>query len=379
MDAYIVYGSKLDTLERLVLDSLTSEALFQSRVEVSFGGKNITKELKINKILVQDNETDLDRLRTGTTMIILVGSRTHNSITAEVYDAGYITNESLKYRDQLIIGKGNVDTDSNVMVVYHKVVGDGVRLEREAVKYSPLSDFMPEAYVPVVATGIGMLLLHFFNIFKTIAEFLTLKLGRKKKTFGYTGPQIKGIHLKEIGAILGASFVLGFAVTWTFTGPSMKFFDLIFLNAGICLFAALSHELTHRIIGRFFGIKMEYRFWYGGSLITILTAFLGNSFGIQGFLLEKGDDNISTWKYGVTKLAAPVVSMFIAMAFAVLYLKNPGVIFQMVYTTASIWAMAEIFPVEGLDGYDVKKWNRLVCFIFLILISIVFFAINFIQ
>jgi hypothetical protein len=403
IDLYIVYGSKLDTLERLVLDSLSSDALIiKPRAEVRFEGTNITKEIKINKKLFQENETHLESLRAGISLIILVGGRTHNGISAEVYDAGYITNESTKYMDQLIIGKGKIDTDSNVMVVSHRVVGEGERLERESVKYSPLSYFVPEEYVPVVATGIGMLIILLIPVFKTVARFLiemtqeffeerALDIGRKRITFGYTGPQIRGIHLKEVGAILGAAFILGLGVTWTFTGPTTKFFDLISLIASICLFAGLSHELTHRIIGRHFGIEMEYRFWYSGAFIAILTAVLGNSFGIPGFLLEKGEVNIrkepslepspepSTWKYGVTKLAAPIISTIITVTFAFLFIQNPGVIFQMIYTTAGIWAMAEIMPAKGMDGHDVKRWNRRAWFIFFILIVIIYFTLNFIQ
>lgn len=36
-------------------------------------------------------------------------------------------------------------------------------------------------------------------------------------------------------------------------------------------------------------------------------------------------------------------------------------------------------PVRGLDGYDIKGWNRLIWFIFFIVILVVFFSVNFIQ
>jgi hypothetical protein len=380
VDMYIVSGSNLDLVERTILDSITSDSFsMESQVKVVDGGRNITTEVKINKKLLSDNETTLEELKGGISVIILVGSQSRNRITEEVYDKGYITNESTPYIGQLTIGKGQIDSDSNVMVIYHKTAGEGKKLEREAVKYSPLRGFMPDEYVPVAATAIGMFLLSFFNIFKTVAEFLALDIGRKKKKFGHTGPKIMGINLKEAAAVFGAAMVLGFAVTWTFAGPTAGFFNLLLLNALICLFAALSHELSHRLIGRLFGIKIEYRFWPMGSFVTVVTAFLGNSFGIQGFLMEKVDEDISRWKYAVTKLSAPVISTTITVIFAYVYIGNPQVIFQMIYTTASIWAMAEIMPVKGLDGYDIKRWSKLVWFVFFAIISIIFFSVNFIQ
>jgi hypothetical protein len=380
VDMYIVYGSDLDLFERLVFDSLTSDALsVKSQARFSEGNETVVKDIKINKKLLSENETSLERLKEGAALIVLVGGRTHNSITGKVYDSGYMVNESTKFMGQLIVGRVDLDNDSKAVVLYHKIAGEGVRLEREAVKYSPLREVMPEEYVPVAATGIGLILMHLFAISKTIAEFLALDIGRKKKTFGHVGPKIMGVRVREAAAILGAASVLGFAVTWTFAGPSSGFLSLLFMNSWICLFAALSHELSHRLVGRLFGIKIEYRFWYMGSFITIVTAFLGNSFGIQGFLMEKIEGDISKWKYAATKLAAPLISTTITVIFAVLYLNNPGVVFQMVYTTASIWAMAEIMPVKGLDGYDIRRWNRLLWFLFFMTISIIFFTVNFIQ
>lgn len=328
VDVYIVYGSDLNIIERAVLDSLISDSFsMQSRaVFVSEGNETVMREVEIRKRLLSDNETSPGDLGEGTNIVVLVGGRNRNRITEGVYAAGFIVNESTRFMGQLIVGTGSLDSDSRVIVLYHRAVGEGERLEREAVKYSPLRGFVPDAYVPVVATGIGMLLMNLFNITKTVAEFLALDIGRKKKVFEHAGPSFRGIRLREVSALLGAAFVLGFAVTWTFVGPKTEFFSFLFLNSGICLFAALSHEISHRLTGKLFGIKVTYKFWYMGSFITIVTAFLGNAFGVQGFLMEKLEGDVSRWKYAVTKLVAPVISTTITVIFAFLYLHDPGVI-----------------------------------------------------
>ena len=370
LNIYIVEGSDINLIERMILDSISTQ---HEKLEVEAeGGVEIqTKETRL-----LDNETNLSALLKGPSLLLVVGGEKSNKITHEIISSGYEINESNKYLNQIKVGRVRLDDDSKGIILWHPV---NEKLERKAVEHSPLSGIVEDEYIPVAASGLGVLLISLFNALKAAAEFMALDIGRKRKPFGHTGPSFKGVYLKEVAAVLGASLVLGFAVTWTFAGPTPDFINLLPLNAAICLFAALSHELSHRLIGRFFGIEIEYRFWYMGSFITILTAFMGNAFGIQGFLMEKIDKDIKKWQYALTKLAAPIMSTGIAVVFALFYLKNPDVIYQIIYTTASIWAMAEILPVRGLDGYDIRNWNRIIWLIFFIVISAVYFSVNFIT
>lgn len=381
VDMYVVYGENIDAFERMMIDSFTSNPPSLKSVTAIVNGRNEAKDVKVNVIQVSEKDTNLAQLAKAQ-LLILVGGPTHNNITREVYLGGYIVNESSRFQDQLIVGSGKLPSKTSVMVLRHNVKNEpsaGERLERQAVKYSPLTTFFAEEYVPVVATGIGMFLMTFANIVKAMLESLTGEVGKKRFTFGHKGRRIRGVSIRETFALVGAALVLGFAVTWTFTGPTSKFFDYIFLNSAICLVAGLSHDLVHRVLGKTFKIKLEYRFWYGGSFITILTAFLGNSFGMQGFLLEKPDEKISKWKYGVMKVAGPLFSAVVAGLFAGMYLKDPSVLYQMIYTTASIIALAEIMPVKGLDGYDIREWNGPLHSLLFFAISALFFAINFVS
>jgi hypothetical protein len=382
VDMYVVYGENIDSFERMLIDSFTANPPTLKSVTAIVNGENTTKDVKINLKQVSEKDTSLGRLQKEALLLILVGGPTHNNITRAVYDGGYITNESTRFSGQLIVGSGKLASGASVMVLRHVVRNEpsaGEKLERESVKYSPLRPFFAEEYVPIVATGIGMFLMGIVNLAKAMLESLTGELGKKRFTFGHKGRRIRGVSVRETLALTGAALVLGFAVTWTFAGPTSKFFDLFILNSAICLVAGLSHDLVHRALGRLFKIKLEYRFWYAGSFITLLTAFLGNSFGMQGFLLEKPDEKISKWKYGIMKLAAPIFSIAVAGLFASLYLGKPSVFYQMIYTTASILAMAEIMPVKGLDGYDIREWNRWIYAAVFMAVSAIFFGINFIQ
>jgi hypothetical protein len=382
VDMYVVYGENIDTFERMMIDSFTANPPTLKSVTAIVNGKNTTKDVKINIRQISEKDTSLEKLQKDAKLLILVGGPAHNNITRAAYEAGYITNESTRFAGQLIVGSGKLPGGMSVMVLRHSVRNEpaaGESLKRVAVKYSPLKPYIAEEYIPIVASGIGMFLMSLANLAKAMFESLSGELGKKRFTYGHKGKRIMGVSVNETLALIGAALVLGFAVTWTFAGPTQKFLDLLFLNTAICLVAGLSHDLVHRMLGRLFKIKVEYRFWYAGSFITILTAFLGNSFGMQGFLMEKPDEKISKWKYGIMKLAAPLFSMAIAGLFASLYINSPSVLYQMIYTTASILAMAEIMPVKGLDGYDVREWNRWIYAAAFTAISVAFFAINYLQ
>lgn len=153
---------------------------------------------------------------------------------------------------------------------------------------------------------------------------------------------------------------------------------MLVLNMAVSLFAALSHELVHRVVGRIFGIRMKYHFWWTGSFVTLVSGYFGNAFGIQGFLTEHVEGEVSKWKYGLTKLAAPLFSTIIAVFAVFMNVAFRIQLFQTVYIISSMWAMAEILPLGGLDGYDIKKWNWIVWLFSFVVISAVFGLINFI-
>jgi hypothetical protein len=78
------------------------------------------------------------------------------------------------------------------------------------------------------------------------------------------------------------------------------------------------------------------------------------------------------------KLAAPVVSAIVMVTFAVINLNTPSPIYQAIYTTSALWAMAEMLPFSSLDGKDIKEWNSGIWAITFLLIGAAYFFVTFI-
>lgn len=375
-EVYFIYGNNIDSFEQFVLDSLSFSPLMRAQATIYVGNTTKQQEIKVIKRFLSEDETTLTTLGHKANLVVLVGSQERNKLTAEAYSRGYIINESTKFMSRLILGEGRIDKDTKLIVLRHNIAPE--KLERKAAEYSPLRQYMPEAYIPVAATTIGMLLLFILPIIQEVIESFVADKAKTKMTIRDKKLAVMGINIREAAEISASVLVLGLSVTWTFAASTPLFFQLLVINFGVSLLAVLSHELAHRIVGKLLGIKTEYRLWLTGSMLTLLTGYLGNSFGIQGFLIEKREKNISGWRYGIMKLVAPITSLLIALTAFHLFTDNPQPILQMTYTTASIIALAEILPVRGSDGEDIRDWNQWIWFILFIVASVAYSSMNFI-
>jgi hypothetical protein len=346
---YVSKGSKLELNEQFLIDAMESNLFDAATYEELTGKLHKVMERKY----VSDELEVLEDLKRDGVFFMVIGGEKNNKIAKYLIEQGYV-NDSGKNAvfNQL---KGAIPNSTGFVIIDYD---SPMKLERKAVETSPLAKYIDEAYIPAASTGIGILLFALTQIIKTVVEFKALHFGRRRERLYTNQFKILGIRVVEVASVVGASTVLGLGVTWTLLGRDIQL-PILLRNIGICLFAALSHEVSHRVVGRMFKIHIEYHFWPAGSFITLLTGFLGNSFGIQGFLMEEIKGEVAAWKKGLTKLAAPVFSTCIMIFFAYLNYRNPSELFQTIYTTASLWAIAEILPFEHLDGHEINQWSKL--------------------
>lgn len=308
-------------------------------------------------------------------LVILVGGPYQNGITREAEARGWF-NSTQEADLGLTVMTGKVPGGPAIVALSDRqgfIEGSG----REGAAYSPLNAIVPREYVPVAATGISILMLALINVARTVFEFKALNLGRRGKKVGEGAAFWRSVNLTEMLAIAGASTVLGISISWQFLGPDENFLFWVVVNTLICLGAAILHEVTHRIFALTFGIRMEYRFWPAGSLLTLVSSWLGNAFSIQGFILEEVEPGTPKWKVGVMKLAAVLASATVMVLFAWLYIQEPSQIYRTVYSTSALWAMAEILPFGSLDGRDIREWSHAVWFAAFVLVGGAYCAVTF--
>ena len=372
---FLVYGSNMNLIEQNILDSMEHGGInVEPRANTSeYSGFNVSVDM--NMVKLPDEESTLEKILNEKSLVILIGGSKSNRISAELKKRNCFFNTTKLFWDQITMTKGVTENGSQIIMLSHERVGP----ERPAIKYSPLIGIIPEPYIPLAATGIGVFLMYVANILQMFIESITLEFGKKKFKFKYHKVRNLNTRLVEFLSLTGAAIVLGFAVTWTFVGPSIEFVDKLVLNSFICFLSGLSHELVHRIIGKILGIKLEYQFWTIGALITLITGYLGNAFGLQGILVDLRDENIAKWRYALMSLSGPLFSVALSLISAFIYLRYwPDEIMQTTYVVSSILALGEMVPVDPMDGYEIRKWNRFIWMIFFTIASAVFVYVNFI-
>jgi hypothetical protein len=329
---------------------------------------------------ISASKTTLSDLEKGGKLVILIGGISQNSVTAQLSERNMLSSKSHEFLNQLSISTAKGKSGTKYLVLSDK--RGFVNLPRKAASYSPLAICLPLSLVPIVASAIGAVLTSLahplFNLLQSFMENVISSRKKAKSRITHTRWKLLGIKAREVISITAAALVLGIAISWTYAGPTSQFLYLMVLNTVICLLAGFSHEAVHWGIGKLVKIDTEYKFWLGGSVLTIFSAFLGNAFGLQGFLIEEEKEGEARWKKGVMKLAPALFTTAVMLAFAFLNFVYPMVVFQMVYSIASVLAMADILPLKPMDGYDVRRWNVIIWLIAFVGISVSFVFANFV-
>jgi len=358
--ALICVGNDIDLGERLLLETLRSQNPWLAKANESREGPQTIGAIESGRH----------------PLVILVGGPAQNNVTAFAAENGWF-NYTRTLEGGIIASSGKLPGGTVVVAVSDRQGNRTGGIRNEAASRSPLAALMPKEYVPLAATGISLLMLILVNVGRTVFEFKALDFGRKGRKVGEGAWTVSGFNISEMLAIAGASMVLGLSISWQFFAPSKDFLFWLAINSMICLFAAILHEVTHRIFAHIFNIRMEYRFWPAGSALTLLSSFLGNAFSIQGFILEEIPAGVPKWKVGLMKLASPLLSATVMVIFAWMYFLDPDPIYKVVYSTSALWAMAEILPFGALDGKDIRDWSHTVWFIAFSLITVSYLAVTF--
>lgn len=359
-NSLILLGEDMDTTERIMLDAFKLDNAWLAS----------TQESRASKDAVQNIESGRHPL------VILVGGPYQNSITGHGISSGWF-NETSELDGGVVVKTGKLPFGTVVVSVSDRQGYQENAVRMEGAKYSPLNSVMPTEYVPVAATAISLILMMLADVVRAVLESKTADMVKRGRKLGEGSRMFRGVNITEVIAIACAAAVLGASISWQYFGPSPDFLLWVLINSVICLLAGLLHELTHRAFAYFYKIRMEYRFWPAGSALTLASSYLGNSFCVQGFLLDEIPEGVEKWKVGLMKLSGPAVSASCMLIFAFIYFNSPDPLFKMMSASSGLLAFAEILPFGSMDGYDIKEWNRAVWLLSLVLIGGSYLVVTF--
>lgn len=352
-DITIVMGSQISVEDKILFNLIKSNINYMKGIAI-----------------IDDNH-----IKETNTNLVLIGSEKTNSISKGI--ASQLIERSEKDYSPLILDM-SMNGDKKVLMIYSKK--EKTMLQNNAIKKSPLNKIVDEKYVPAAATFLSILMLYLWQVFgatlielfnETVSSKLMDHWSKKKKILKH-----EFVNSKEIIAFVIFVLIFSFISAYNWSTDFQSFMKLFWLNLLIIGVISLIREFARLRSCHVHKLKSEYVFWPFGSLITIISTFLGNTFSLVSYtLLDEDEEDIK--KFGKSSFAISFYTFLFAIIAYLLNIFLPNVILQMIFVFCIMIVFIELLPMNPMPGYDVKKWNFTIWLVSYIVVLFSYIFMNF--
>jgi hypothetical protein len=269
-------------------------------------------------------------------------------------------------------------------------IDSGQNLPMTAAAESPLAKIgVPVEAVPAIATAATVGAMAFWPfLLKTLTGLLKAVFGSFLKTRAKKGQKIDTtqralnmggfiVRPAELAALLVGALIYGLGVCYAFQGKRMSGSFLVGQEALVVLIY-YSRSFVRWAYERAFKLKTQYKFWPGGGVLCLASAYLGNTLGTVGYEVEEAttpEDNARIVKMKAWLIA---ISLGLALVFFALNVLYPAKIWQSGRLMMSGMALAEILPITPMPGMKIYKWKPSIWVLLVVLVVPSFILINFV-
>lgn len=336
-DAIIVLGTHSSSAERLLV-MLTTD---------------IYPGLKDMPIF---EESEFDETIYSSQTIILIGGPSQNKISERVLKSN-IDSKIEEFSGGRIVFIGRY-------MIYSDFAGFN-NYPRTSQYKSPLSSVMPLAFVPVAATLISFSLLWLWNILRGIFESMykgiivnkIMKNVKKKDVRKeYSGFHFQGVRIKyrEWIFIMFSAVIFAIAISYTyFTGIDAFIFIITSLFVNILIYTF--QNFMRLFMDKHHQTHTEYHLWYFGVFLTLFSGWLGNTFGLAGYVSsEKGHEKLKS------KIQYKTIcfTFLFGILFLIINFMNPFELAQLIMISAISSSFMQMLPITPFSGKEIKEWNK---------------------
>ncbi len=169
---------------------------------------------------------------------------------------------------------------------------------------------------------------------------------------------------REIRDIIISLLVISLAFDYIINGRDL---DATIANFGYMVvvvgFGFVLHELAHKFTAIRYGYWAEYKMWFQGLILALITSYFGFVFAAPGAVYIQGY-NIKKSENGIISLAGPATNIILAvlflMAMPLAAQYNLLGLAVLGATINSFLAVFNLIPLVVLDGAKIFRWNPLI-------------------
>lgn len=143
-----------------------------------------------------------------------------------------------------------------------------------------------------------------------------------------------------------------------------------------------SHELSHKAIAQHYGCHAEYKIWFTGLFLGVLTALLGTGiiFAAPGAVYISPYTrskfafrvvHLTKREYGLMSLGGPAINITLGLILVLLTKLIPNQIpidlFMLTANVSFFLAFFNLIPLGPLDGGKILNWNKFIWLVAIVL------------
>jgi len=340
---------------------------------------------KINQILmvIDSNINNISNTVSEYEKIIFLGGSRTNDIVDSLVAENNIEITKIYSYTSFLISVANIPLMETEVLIFSSTLEETM-LTNKAPERSILSQIMDKRLIPIVATITSISILQLINVFGTTVsefffDFTSEKLGTRKKEKHQTKKERskkRSIRIiKEITSILLASIIFALALSWSWSDDLSNIFHLFIVNLLVIGLFYLIRESLRVYYSKKYQLHTEHVFWPLGSMLTVGSTILGNTFSLTSYTYLENEENeqrYSKMYYTIFKIffIVTICSFLINIFF-------PATALQMFYVFIIMSLFIDMTPIKPLDGYEVKQWNKRKWLLLYILVFISYFIIMF--
>lgn len=256
----------------------------------------------------------------------------------------------------------------------------------KAIERSVLNGLIPRPAIPIIATATSIILLILWNLFGSIlmgfiSDYTSeriLDIKEKKKVFTerLDHIQLPVIPMKpsEILNLLLVIIIFSITMSWTWAATLDDILSMFILNILSIGFVLTIREFYRITYSKKHNIETYHIFWPFGSILTIASTLLGNTFSLASDITGKNeqDEPYPRMLFQSTVL----LSTLSLICFTLNYVFN-HIILQMISIFTIMMLMIDMTPLKPMDGASIKKWNMKRWLVLYSIITIAYIIMNF--